>query len=84
MWSGKLWSIFLVIALIGLYLNYPFVWAIGGMIAMGIYSSVEDIIASLALPTPMTDIPTVFHAIQIARRMSAVSFPVACGDPGNE
>jgi hypothetical protein len=37
------------------------------MVALGVYNSLEDIIASLVLPTPMTDIPTVFHAIKIAR-----------------
>jgi phosphatidylglycerophosphate synthase len=67
MWSGKLWSIALVTALIGLFLNCPSQWALGCMVVLGIYNSLEDIIASLVLPEPMTDIPTVFHAIKIAR-----------------
>lgn len=67
MYSGKLWSIALVTALIGLFLDSPSAWSLGGMVALGIYNSLEDIIASLVLPTPMTDIPTVFHAIKIAR-----------------
>jgi CDP-diacylglycerol--glycerol-3-phosphate 3-phosphatidyltransferase len=67
MYSGKLWGIVLVMALIGLFLDCPSVWALAGMVALGVYNSLEDIIASLVLPTPMTDIPTVFHAIKIAR-----------------
>jgi CDP-diacylglycerol--glycerol-3-phosphate 3-phosphatidyltransferase len=67
MYSGKLWSIALVTVLIGLYVDRPSAWALDIMVALGIYNSSEDIIASLVLPTPMTDIPTVFHAIQMAR-----------------
>ena len=67
MYSGKLWGIFLVTALIGLFLDRPWIWALDGMVVLGIYNSLEDIIASLVLPTPMTDIPTVFHAIKLAR-----------------
>ena len=69
MYSGKLWSIALTITLAGLFLNHPSEWALGIMIALSIYNSLEDIIASLVLPSPMTDIPTVFHAIRIGRRM---------------
>jgi len=67
MYSGKLWGIVLVTALIGIFLDEPSEWAIDGMVALSIYNSMEDIIASLVLPTPMTDIPTVFHAMRIAR-----------------
>ncbi len=66
MWSGKLWSIFLVAALIGLFTNHPSGWVLGVMVGLAIYNSTEDIIASLILPGPMTDIPTVFHAIKLA------------------
>jgi phosphatidylglycerophosphate synthase len=68
MWSGKLWSIVLVIALISLFVDTPSVWAVNGLIALGIYNSIESIIASLILPRPMVDIPTVFHAVSIAKR----------------
>lgn len=67
MWSGKLWSIVLVIALISLFINQPSAWAVDGLIALGIYNSIEGIIATLVLPRPMVDIPTVFHALRIAR-----------------
>ncbi len=70
MYSGKMWGIALVWALISLYLGQPATWALGCMIALGIYNSLEDIIATLMLPEPMTDIPTVFHAIKMARRQN--------------
>jgi phosphatidylglycerophosphate synthase len=66
MWSGKLWSIVLVVALVGLFLNRPCAWAIDGLIALGIYNAIEGMVASLVLAKPMTDIPTMFHAIRIA------------------
>jgi CDP-diacylglycerol--glycerol-3-phosphate 3-phosphatidyltransferase len=66
-YSGKLWSIVLVITLSSLYLRHPLEWAITANIWLGIYNSIEGIIATLILPTPMTDIPTVFHALKIAR-----------------
>jgi CDP-diacylglycerol--glycerol-3-phosphate 3-phosphatidyltransferase len=66
-YSGKLWSIVLVITLSSLFLRHPLPWAIDGNIVLGIYSSIEGIIASLILPRALTDIPTVFHAIKIAR-----------------
>jgi CDP-diacylglycerol--glycerol-3-phosphate 3-phosphatidyltransferase len=69
MWSGKLWSIALVTALTGLFLGHPSAWALGAMVALSIYNSTEDIIASLVLPKPLTDIPTVFHALKLAREI---------------
>jgi CDP-diacylglycerol--glycerol-3-phosphate 3-phosphatidyltransferase len=66
-YSGKLWSIVLVVTLSGLFLKRPLDWAIDGNIVLGIYNSVEGIIASLILSRPVTDIPTVFHAVKIAR-----------------
>jgi phosphatidylglycerophosphate synthase len=71
MWSGKLWSIVLVVALIGLFLGRPMAWSIDALLALAIWNSIEGIIASLILPRPMADIPTVFHAIRIARRSMA-------------
>jgi CDP-diacylglycerol---glycerol-3-phosphate 3-phosphatidyltransferase len=73
MWSGKLWSIVLVIALISLFVNTPSAWAVTGLIVLGIYNSIEGIIASLILPKPMVDIPTVFHAMRIAANEKAES-----------
>jgi phosphatidylglycerophosphate synthase len=67
MWSGKLWGIALVVASSGLFLDHPSPLALGIMIALSLYNSTEDIIASLVLPRPMTDIPTVFHAIKLAK-----------------
>jgi CDP-diacylglycerol--glycerol-3-phosphate 3-phosphatidyltransferase len=67
MWSGKLWSIVFMITLIGLFFNGPSVIAIDTLIALSIYSSTENIIATAILPEPMTDVPTVFHAIGLAR-----------------
>jgi CDP-diacylglycerol--glycerol-3-phosphate 3-phosphatidyltransferase len=68
MWSGKAWSIAIVVGLTLLFLGYTSQWALDAIVALGIYNCVEAIIASLILPRPMVDIPTVFHAIAIARR----------------
>jgi phosphatidylglycerophosphate synthase len=67
MWSGKLWSISLVVALIGLFLDHPSAWTLGAVVALGLYNSIEGIIASLISPKPLVDIPTVFHVIRLAR-----------------
>jgi CDP-diacylglycerol--glycerol-3-phosphate 3-phosphatidyltransferase len=72
MYSGKLWSIALVTALIGLFLSHSSRLALGIMIGLSIYNSLEDIVASLVLPKPMTDIPTVFHAVRLSRMMQSV------------
>ncbi len=66
MWSGKLWSIVLVVALIGLFLGRPSAWAVDVVVVLGIWNSVEGMVASLILATPMVDVPTVFHAVRIA------------------
>jgi CDP-diacylglycerol--glycerol-3-phosphate 3-phosphatidyltransferase len=69
MYSGKMWGIALVVALGCVFLSGPLDWSMEIMIALAIYNSSEDIIASLVLPEPMTDIPTMFHAVAIARTM---------------
>ncbi len=60
MWSGKLWSIVLVVALASLFLGAPVAWAVDGVVVLGVLNSVEGIVATLFLPRPMTDVPTVF------------------------
>jgi len=67
MWSGKLWSIALVIAMISLFLGDPSIWALNITITLAIYNSIEGIIASFISPKPLTDVPTIFHVIQIVR-----------------
>ncbi len=67
MWSGKLWSVMIVIALASLFLGHPSDWALDAVVALGIWNSIEGIVASLVLPKPMTDIPTMFHAIRLGR-----------------
>jgi CDP-diacylglycerol--glycerol-3-phosphate 3-phosphatidyltransferase len=67
MWSGKLWSIALVVALISLFLGTPSAWAVDAVVALGIFNCVEASIASLILSKPLTDINTLYHAILIAR-----------------
>jgi CDP-diacylglycerol--glycerol-3-phosphate 3-phosphatidyltransferase len=67
MWSGKIWSIIFCITLTALFLDHPCAWAIDLLIVVSLYNSTENIIASTLLPRPMTDIPTMFHAIRIAR-----------------
>jgi CDP-diacylglycerol--glycerol-3-phosphate 3-phosphatidyltransferase len=67
MWSGKSWSIVLVVALVSLFLAAPLAWAVDGVVVLGIFNSLEGIVATLVLPRPMTDVPTVFHAFRLAR-----------------
>ena len=67
MWSGKLWSIALVVALICLFLDRPSTWTLGAVVGLGVYNSIEGIIASLISPKPLTDVPTVFHVIKLVR-----------------
>jgi CDP-diacylglycerol---glycerol-3-phosphate 3-phosphatidyltransferase len=71
MWSGKLWSIAIVVALTCLFLGRPPGWALDAIVVLGIYNCIEAMIASLILPRPMVDIPTVFHAIKIAKARGA-------------
>lgn len=66
MWSGKIWSATMVVALTGLFLDHPSEWALAAVVTFGIYNSIEGMIASLILPKPLTDIPSVFHAIKLA------------------
>jgi CDP-diacylglycerol--glycerol-3-phosphate 3-phosphatidyltransferase len=70
-YSGKLWSLALVVALTGMFLGHPSGMALGAVVTLGIINSIEGVIASLVLPRPMTDIPTVFHALGIAGRNAA-------------
>ena len=67
MYSGKLWSIVLVVTLISLYLNTPSAWALNTMIFLGLYNSTEGILASLISPKPLTDVPSIFHVLKIVR-----------------
>ncbi len=67
MWSGKIWSIIFCITLAALFLERPCAWAIDLLIVVSLYNSIENITASALLPRPMTDIPTIFRAIRIAR-----------------
>lgn len=67
MWSGKTWSVMIIVALIGFFLGRPSGWALDVVVGLGIYNSIEGIVASLILPRPLADIPSVFHAINLAR-----------------
>lgn len=69
-YSGKAWSIALLIVLIGAFTGTPLAWVMDVMIMLGVVNSIEGVIASLILSAPMTDIPTVFHAMGIARRIA--------------
>jgi CDP-diacylglycerol--glycerol-3-phosphate 3-phosphatidyltransferase len=67
MYSGKIWSIIFCVTLGLLFLHRPRAWALDLLIALSLYNSTENIVATILLPRPMTDIPTIFHAIRIAR-----------------
>jgi len=67
MYSGKLWSIVLVVTLITLFLGHPSVWALNATIFLGLYNSTEGILASLISPKPLTDVPSIFHVLKIVR-----------------
>ncbi len=70
MWSGKLWSVALAVALTALFLGHPSPWAVNAVVALGIINSIEGMVASLTLPLPLTDIPSMFHAVRLAGKRS--------------
>ena len=68
MWSGRLWAnlmiAFLILSLFGI--NASLLGA--ACFILYCINAVEGIIASLILSKPMTDIPTVWHAIRIKQK----------------
>ena len=67
MWSGKLWSVILFVHLVALFCGKHAFFLVPMAFAFYALNAVEGIIATLVLPQPRTDIPTVWHALNLAR-----------------
>ena len=62
MWSGKLWSVVLFVHLAALFCGARAFFLLPLAFALYAANAAEGIIASLVLPQPCTDVPTVWHA----------------------
>ena len=68
MWSGKLWSVVLFVHLVILFCGAHAFFLLPLAFALYALNAVEGIVASLVLPQPSSDIPTLWHVF--ARRPS--------------
>ncbi len=68
MWSGKLWSVILFTHLVVLFCGARAFFLVPLAFMFYALNAVEGIIATLVLSQPRTDIPTVWHALTLARR----------------
>lgn len=68
MWSGKLWSAALVSYLFSVYLGHPL--SVFQPLAFALYfiNAVEGIAASMILPVPGKDIPSLWHVFERRRK----------------
>ena len=66
MWSGKLWSVVLFAHLVALFCGTQALFLLPVAFACYALNAAEGIVASLVLPQPCTDIPTVWHALALA------------------
>ncbi len=62
MWSGKLWSVVLFVHLVTLFCGAQALFLLPLAFACYAVNAAEGIVASLVLPQPCTDVPTVWHA----------------------
>ncbi len=63
MWSGKLWSVILFVHLVVLFCGAQAFFFLPLAFAFYAVNAAEGILASLVLPQPRTDVPTVWHAL---------------------
>ena len=63
MWSGKLWSVVLFVHLVALFCGAQALFLLPLAFACYAVNAAEGIVASLVLPRPCTDVPTVWHAL---------------------
>ena len=66
MWSGKLWSVILFAHLVVLFCGAQALFFLPLAFALYAVNAAEGIIPTLVLPQPRTDIPTVWHAFELA------------------
>ena len=71
MWSGKLWSVILFAHLVTLFCGAQAVFLLPLGFTFYAVNATEGIIATLVLPQPRVDVPTLWHAFAIARRTGA-------------
>ncbi len=69
MWSGKLWSVVLFVHLVVLFCGSQAFFLLPLAFAFYAINAVEGIVATLVLPQPCKDIPTIWHAFILARRV---------------
>ena len=62
MWSGKLWPVVLFVHLMTLFYGVQAFFLLPLAFACYAVNAAEGIVASLVLPQPCTDVPTVWHA----------------------
>ena len=68
MWSGKLWSIVLFAHLVALFYGTQVLILLPLAFVLYAINTVEGIVATLILPRPSKDVPTVWHALTLAHR----------------
>lgn len=67
MWSSKLWGVTLFWAFFVLLVQNHAGWPVSLAIFLGIAADLEGLAISATLKTWRTDVPTIFHAIRLAR-----------------
>lgn len=67
MWSGKLWSIVLFTHLVALFCGTRALFLLPLAFVLYAVNAVEGMIATMILPRPSKDVPTVWHAFTLAR-----------------
>jgi phosphatidylglycerophosphate synthase len=73
--SSKAWGLSLALALVlllGFGVSEPFV---GIAVWLGLFAQMEGLLISLVLPEWTTDVPTIFRAVEIARRSNKARIP---------
>ena len=68
MYSGKLWSMIIFVELFAAFFRIEAFFLLPLGFAVYLVNAVEGIIASVALPQPCKDIPTLWHALRRDRR----------------
>ena len=67
MWSGKLWSVVLFAHLVILFCGAQALYLLPAAFVLYAINATEGIVASLVLPQPSKDIPSVWHALRLSR-----------------
>jgi len=67
MWSSKLWGLALFWAFFALLVQHRAGWPVALAIGLGIVADLEGLAISATLKSWKNDVPTIFHAVRIAR-----------------